>query len=325
MLTTPADAIVLPSVATEVAEPGMMTVETIGRIRREHFVKGKGIRRIAGDLKVSRQTVRKAIAAGGSESRYRREPHQGLPQLGAFVARLEELLTANAERSRRERLTWRRVFEVLRSEGYAGGYDSVRRYARRWTERRASMPAAVFVPLWFAPGEAYQFDFSHEVVVLGGVTTTVKVAHLRLCHSRMRLVVAYPRETQEMVFDAHDRAFRLFGGACRRGIYDNMTTAVESVFIGKKRQFNRRFLQMCSHYLVEPTACTPAAGWEKGQVENQVGNTREQLFTPRLRFQTLAELNGWLADRCIADAKTTPIPRSRSGRSGRCSRPSVGR
>ena len=299
---------VLPSVATEVAEPGMMTMETIGRIRREHFVKGKGIRRIAGDLKVSRQTVRKAIAAGGGESRYRRETHQGLPQLGAFVVRLEELLTANAERSRRERLTWRRVFEVLRSEGYAGGYDSVRRYARRWMERRASMPAAVFVPLWFAPGEAYQFDFSHEVVVLGGVTTTVKVAHLRLCYSRMRLVVAYPRETQEMVFDAHDRAFRLFGGACQRGIYDNMTTAVESVFIGKKRQFNRRFLQMCSHYLVEPTACTPAAGWEKGQVENQVGNTREQLFTPRLRFQTLAELNGWLADRCIADAKTTAHP-----------------
>jgi transposase len=308
MLTTPADAIVLPSVATEVAGPGMMTVETIGRIRREHFVKGKGIRRIAGDLRVSRQTVRKAIAVGGTESRYRREAPQGLPQLGAFVARLEELLTANAERSRRERLTWRRVFEVLRSEGYAGGYDSVRRYARRWTERRASMPAAVFVPLWFAPGEAYQFDFSHEVVVLGGVTTTVKVAHLRLCYSRMRLVVAYPRETQEMVFDAHDRAFRLFGGACQRGIYDNMPTAVESVFIGRKRQFNRRFLQMCSHYLVEPTACTPAAGWEKGQVENQVGNTREQLFTPRLRFQTLAELNGWLADRCIADAKTTAHP-----------------
>src|SRR5512132_3597641 len=183
-----------------------------------------------------------------------------------------------------------------------------RDYAGRWAERRASMPAAVFVPLWFAPGEAYQFDFSHEVVVLGGVTTTVKVAHLRLCHSRMRPVVAYPRETQEMVFDAHDRAFRLFGGACQRGIYDNMSTAVETVFIGKKREFNRRFLQMCSHYLVEPTACTPTAGWEKGQVENQVGNTREQLFTPRLRFQTLPELNGWLADRCIADAKTTTHP-----------------
>jgi hypothetical protein len=95
-------------------------------------------------LRVSRQTVRKAIAAVDTEGRYRREAPQGLPQLGAFVARLEELLTANAERSRRERLTWRRIFEVLRSEGYAGGYDSVRRYARRWTEQRASMQAAVY-------------------------------------------------------------------------------------------------------------------------------------------------------------------------------------
>ena len=73
----------------------------------------------------------------------------------------------------------------------------------------------------------------------------------------MFLVRAYPRESQEMVFDAHDRAFRLFGGMCRRGIYDNMATAVDTVFVGKERRFNRRFLRMCSHYLVEPTACTP--------------------------------------------------------------------
>jgi transposase len=86
------------------------------------------------------------------------------------------------------------------------------------------------------------------VVVLGGVTTTIKVAHLRLCHSRMFLVRAYPRESQEMVFDAHDHAFRLFGGMCRRGIYDNMATAVDTVFVGKERRFNRRFLAMCSHY-----------------------------------------------------------------------------
>jgi transposase len=91
------------------------------------------------------------------------------------------------------------------------------------------------------------------------------VAHVRLCHSRMLFVRAYPRETQEMVFDAHNRAFAFFKGACTRGIDDNMKTAVEAVFIGKDRQFNRRFLRMCGHYLVEPTACTPASGWEKGQ------------------------------------------------------------
>jgi transposase len=56
---------------------------------------------------------------------------------------------------------------------------------------------------------------------------------------------------------AHDRAFAFYRGACARGIYDNMKTAVETVFVGKDRAFNRRFLRMCSHYLVEPTACTP--------------------------------------------------------------------
>jgi len=137
---------------------------------------------------------------------------------------------------------------------------------------------------------------------------TVKVAHVRLCHSRMLFVRAYPRETQEMVFDAHDRAFALFKGTCGRGIYDNMKTAVDTVFVGKNRLYNRRFLQMCSHYLVEPVACTPASGWEKGQVENQVGLVRERFFTPRLRFKSYDEMNTWLLDRCIAYAKAHHHP-----------------
>ena len=164
------------------------------------------------------------------------------------------------------------------------------------------------MPLSFAPGEAFQFDWSHEVVLLSGVTVIVKVAHVRLCHSRMLFVRAYPRETQEMVFDAHDRAFVLFKGACRRGIYDNMKTAVETIFVGKQRLYNRRFLQMCSHYLIEPVACTPASGWEKGQVENQVGNLRDQMFRPKPRVKSLTELNAWLQDQCIAYAQRTNHP-----------------
>ena len=146
---------------------------------------------------------------------------------------------------------------------------------------------------------------------MDGVTTTVKVAHVRLCHSRMMFVRAYPRETQEMVFDAHERAFAFFRGACRRGIYDNMKTAVDTVFVGKDRQYNRRFLQMCSHHLVEPVACTPASGWEKGQVENQVGLVRERFFTPRLRFKSYDELNAWLLDKCLAWAKAHAHPERR--------------
>lgn len=110
------------------------------------------------------------------------------------------------------------------------------------------------------------------------------------------------------VFDAHDRAFAFFKGACSRGIYHNMKTAVETVFVGRERAYNRRFLQMCSHHLVEPVACTPASGWEKGQVENQVGLVRERFFTPRLRFKTYDELNSWLMDQFIAYAKVHPHP-----------------
>ena len=101
------------------------------------------------------------------------------------------------------------------------------------------------------------------------------------------------------------------GGACERGIYDNMKTAVDAVFVGKDRKFNRRFAQMCSHYLVEPTACTPAAGWEKGQVENQVGSLRQRLFIPRPHVKTLEELNRQLEDGCVAYARESRHPDDR--------------
>ncbi len=285
----------------------MLVVETIARIRREHFVNGKQIKTIARERGLSRNTVRKVLRSSETDFHYERE-RQPRPKLGAWLGALETLLAANREKPRRERLTLVRVYECLRDEGYEGGYDAVRRYARRWQREHAGDANASYVPLEFAPGEAYQFDWSHEVVVLNRVTTRVKVAHLRLCHSRMPFVRAYPRESQEMVFDAHERAFAFFRGVCTRGIYDNMKTAVDAVFVGKARRFNRRFEQMCGHYLVEPVACSPGAGWEKGQVENQVGNIRERFFTPKLRFTSYEDLNAWLLERCVSYAKASRHP-----------------
>src|SRR6266446_3107498 len=285
----------------------MLVVETIGRIRREHCVKGKSIKEIARELKVSRNTVRKVLRSGATSFEYMRVV-QPRPKLGAWRGDLDRMLSDNEARPARERLTLIRVFEELRGLGYEGSYDAVRRYAKKWRIERGAATAEAYVPLSFAPGEAYQFDWSHEVVLINGTTVTVKVAHLRLCHSRMLFVRAYPRETQEMVFDAHNRAFAFFKGTCTRGIYDNMKTAVDSVFIGKDRQYNRRFLRMCGHHLVDPVACTPASGWEKGQVENQVGLVRERFFTPRLRVTSYEELNAWLLDRCVAYAKVHKHP-----------------
>src|SRR5271165_4529384 len=137
-------------------------------------------------------------------------PGRNHPVLDGRIRRNRQLLAANVEAPQRERLTLIRIFEELRGLGYEGGYDAVRRYARAWGRARTAVTTAAYVPLSFAPGEAYQFDWSHEIVLINGTTVTVKAAHVRLCHSRMLFVRTYPRETQEMVFDAHDRAFALF-------------------------------------------------------------------------------------------------------------------
>jgi len=298
----------------------MLILETVVRIRREH-ADGKSIKAIARDLRLSRKVVRKAIRAPEAGFAYRRSV-QPLPRIGPFQERLDALLAENEVRPRRERLRMTRIHDLLVREGLPTSsgerltvsYDAVRRYAKRWADERrkdAGDGAAAFIPLMFRPGEAYQFDWSHEDVEIAGKPMRVKVAHTRLCASRAVYVRAYPRETQEMVFDAHARAFAFFGGVPTRGIYDNMKTAVTTVFTGKERVFNRRFLIMADHYMVEPTACSPAAGWEKGQVEHQVQTIRGRFFQPRLRFASLEELNGWLEAECRRWAELHPHPDQR--------------
>ena len=185
---------------------------------------------------MSRKTVRKVIRPGATEFSYERSV-QPQPKLGPWREELDRMLAANIRRPKRERLTRIRIFEDLRAQGYEGGYDAVRRYAASWSKATSEASADAYVPLrrrrtfgWggrapsvrrFDPGEAFQFDWSHEIAVIDEVTTRIKVAPVRLSHSRMVFVRAYPRETQEMVFDAHDKAFAFFGGACARGIYDS--------------------------------------------------------------------------------------------------------
>ena len=135
----------------------MLTVETIGRIRRDHLDKRKSIREIARTLHLSRNTVRRILRSGETAFSYEREV-QPRPKLGPWTEALDRLLLANAKAPARERLTLIRVFEELRALGYEGGYDAVRRYARRWGGRHASATAEAYIPLTFAPGEAYQFD-----------------------------------------------------------------------------------------------------------------------------------------------------------------------
>src|SRR3984885_10811774 len=143
----------------------MLIVETIGRIRRAHLWNGKSIRQIARDLKISRTTVWRMVRSGEPAFSYEQEI-QPRPKLGRWKGEIHRLLPKNAEASARERLTLIRLFEELLGLGYEGGYDAVRRYARAWSREHASQTASAYVPLSFAPGEAYQFDWSHEIVVM---------------------------------------------------------------------------------------------------------------------------------------------------------------
>ena len=165
----------------------MLVVETIAKIRRGVLSLGKPIKEICRELHLSRKVVRKVIRSNATEFHYERS-RQPLPRIGPWRQRLESLLEENESKAARERLTLVRLYEELRGLGFEGSYAAVRRYAIAWREKRASATASAYVPLTFAPGEAYQFDWSHEIVVMDGVTTTVKVAHVRLCHNQKLLL-----------------------------------------------------------------------------------------------------------------------------------------
>ena len=285
----------------------MLIVETIKKVRLAYFRDGEAIREIARKFNLARNTVKNIIRSGVTDQKYERS-EQPYPKLGSFIERLTELLKEDTGKPVRHRRSAQILFEQLQREGYEGGYDAVRRYVGIWKREDGTASVKAYVPLEYDPGDAFQFDWSYEQVELGGVPIEVKIAQFRLCHSRKPFCTAYTRETLEMVLDAHIRAFEFFGGVCRRGIYDNLKTVVTKVLMGKDRVFNRRFQNLASHYLFDLVACTPAAGWEKGQVENQVGVVRKRFFAKRRRFATLDELNEWLEGECRNHAATAKHP-----------------
>jgi len=273
-------------------------MDIIAEVRRRHLVSGESISSISRSLKISRPTVRKHLSSV-EEPIYKRDV-QPEPKLGSSKILLIKWLEIDRELPKNQRRTARRLFEGLVDEGYQGAYDSIQRFVKQWKidHKQSASAKQAFVPLVFQAGDVCQFDWSMETVEIGGRELKIKVAHFRLAHSRKMFVIAYPRETQEMLMDAHNQAFEFYGGVPLKMIYDNLKTVVDTVFTGKERKFNRRFMALANHYLFEPIACTPAAGWEKGQVENQVGNIREWLFTPRAKFDSFNDLNVWLKQRC---------------------------
>lgn len=272
----------------------------IGKIRRMFHRQNKSIHEIARLTSLSRNTIRKYLKVDVQEElKYQRKE---MPtRLTPFHEALTQALAVDARRPKKERRTGWMLFREIRAAGYDGCYSRVTDFIRAWRHGAGKgMPNTAFVPLHFEMGEAFQFDWSEEGMVIGGVYRKLQVAHMKLCASRAFWLVAYPTQGHEMLFDAHTRAFTAFGGVARRGIYDNMKTAVDKVHKGKGRTVNSRFAVMCAHYLFDADFCSVASGWEKGVVEKNVQDSRPRIWIEarKRRFGSLAELNAWLAGRC---------------------------
>ena len=288
----------------------MICMETIAKVRRWVKADGLSIKEVVRRTGLSRNTVRKYLRDEHVEPQYRMSTPRGSRRLLDHEVHLKGMYEGDLAKPSRERRSMQGLYEALVCEGYTGSYDTVRRYIVHLKGSSAGVHQG-YIPLEFDAGDALQFDWSHDVVVLGGVEQKVRVAHFRLCHSRKPFIIAYLRESQEMVLDAFNRAFAFYGGVPRRVIIDNPKTMVAFIGKGKERVFHPRFLALMSHYAIEPVACTPASGWEKGQVESQVKTLRGQIFTPKLYFDTLADLNVHLQARCEAQA-SRPHPEAKT-------------
>ena len=277
-------------------------MDMIGRIRRLHRRGKKSVREIARMTGLSRNTISKWLEAPiEAAPKYQRSATT--TKLEPFHETLRQALKADARRPKHERRTARALYSEIRAAGYDGGYTRVTDFLRAWRLGEGqSVATTAFVPLTFELGEAFQFDWSEEGLVVGGIYYRLQVSHMKLCASRAFWLVAYPSQGHEMVFDAHTRSFAALGGVARRGIYDNMKTAVDKVKKGKGRVVNARFEVMCAHYLFDADFCNVASGWEKGVVEKNVQDSRRRIWieAAKRRFGSFAELNAWLAQRCRA-------------------------
>ena len=201
----------------------MITMELLGKIRRMHVRDKMSVRAIAKRTGLSRNTLQKWLQAPEEVEVPKYVRAKGFSKLGAFVDELEQSLKADAHRHKQDRRTGKALFVQIKARGYVGSYSRVTDFIRQWRASEGKKPHA-FVPLKFELGEAFQFDWGEEGMVVGGIYRRMQVSHMKLCASRAFWLVAYPSQGHEMLFDAHTRSFCALGGVARRGIYDNMWT-----------------------------------------------------------------------------------------------------
>jgi len=265
------------------------------RIREAYYVEQKSMREIAREQGHSRNTVKKAVESAEPFDYQRKKPVPA-PVLGPYKEKLIELVEANHDLPRKQRYTTRKMYEIIREEGYQGAESTVRYFVGQ--VRKKTQKRRVYLPLDYDPGIDVQMDWGEALVEMAGKEIKVNLFVMRWCYSRQVFVAAYPSGKQECFLDGHVRAFQYFGGLPRRIIYDNLKPAVLKILKGRNRQEQAGFLAFRHHYVIESRYCNPASGHEKGGVENDVGYVRRNFLAGVPGFESYEELNAYLLDQC---------------------------
>jgi transposase len=273
----------------------MRTVDDFARIRQLHR-EGLSARQIARQLRVGRDTIRKALDNPEPKPYTLARPRPATV-FGPMQAAVDEILAADGTAPRKQRHTAMQIYRRLVAEhGYAGSYDPIRRYLKaRRLDRRET-----FVPLDHRPGVRAEADFGHIAVDFPDGRRQVPVLIVTWSYSNAPFAIALPTERTEAILHGLVEAFAFFGCVPRELWWDNPTTVAVHVFRGRERTLHPRYAALASHYTLTPKFCLPVTPREKPRVENRVYDLQRQWATPVPRAADLAELNAHLRRCCVA-------------------------
>jgi len=279
-------------------------VELYEQIRREYEFGAGTIQGVARKLGVHRRMVRDAVA--NALPARRKKPQRPRTKLGPATGFIDAILEADRKEPRKQRHTAHRIWRRVREElGVEVAERTVRQYVQRRKRELGVETAEVFVPQSYGWGQEAQVDWYEAWAGLGGERVKLQVFAMRSMASGAAFHRAYRRATQQAFLEAHEEAFRYFGGVFRRLRYDNLTAAVKRVLRGSRREETARFIAFRSHWRFEAEFCTPARGNEKGGVEAEAGRFRRNHLVPIPQAKDLDELNAKLLDCCRQDEQRT--------------------
>jgi transposase len=253
-------------------------------------------RELAARFGVHRRVVVQAL--GSPVPPLRKVAVRAVPVTGEWRAWVREVLVLDKTAPKKQRHTAERIRVRLAEEKQVtiSGSSVRKMVAELKTEIGMADPVLVFVPQTRRPGAEAEVDWGQFEAIIGGVRMTLHLFSMWLGFSTRSFHYAYINEAQESFTDAHMRAFEHFGGVPLLIRYDNLKTAVIRILRGRDRHENTRFVMLRSHYGFE-SFFEPGKGGahEKGGVEHDIGRYRRRYLTPVPVFDTISDLNTYLA------------------------------